>query len=142
MPTVSCRVRTLLCVENTLRRMIAALLALFFGAGPLLPALAVGRAQNEIPACCRKNGAHKCSVPSGEKPKTEQNGKPGLRALCPFPSHAISTATALQSFIPPSPAKLRTGVVPQRPLFNYKVAIASVVSFPGNPKRGPPQPLL
>jgi hypothetical protein len=141
-PTVSSRVRPLLCVENTLRRIIAALLVLFFGAGPLLPALAVGRVQSDVPACCRKDGAHKCSVRRGEKSKTEQSGKPGLQALCPFLSQAVPSATGPQSFVPPSPAELSTAVVPPQPLFSQGVATVLAVSFPGNPQRGPPQPLL
>ena len=138
-PTVSSRVRRLLYLENTLRRGIAALLVLFFGAGPLLPALAVGRVQSDVPACCRKNGAHKCSVRSGEKSKTEQDGKPGLRALCPFLSNAVPSATTPQSFVPPSPAELSAGVVPPQLLLSHGVATVLAIFFPGNLQRGPPQ---
>jgi hypothetical protein len=128
--------------DYTLRRILAALLVLFFGAGPLLPALAVSRVQSDVPTCCRKDGAHKCSVRGAEKSKTEQNGKPGLRAACPFLSHAVPGIAGPQSFVPPSAAELGTGVVPTGPLFSYRVATALAVSSPGNPKRGPPQPLL
>jgi hypothetical protein len=141
-PTVSSSVRTLLYLENTLRRILAALLVLFFGAGPLLPVLAVGRVQSDVPACCRKDGAHKCSVRSAEKSKAEQDGKPVLRALCPFLSHAVPSATVPQSFVPPSAAELGTAVVPIQPFFSYSVITVLVVFFPGNPKRGPPQLLL
>jgi hypothetical protein len=136
------RVRTLLYPEYTLRRILAALLVLFFGAGPQLPALAVSRAQSEIPACCRKDGAHRCSIRSAKKSNAQPNGKPGLGALCPFLSHAVPGIAGPQSFVPPSAAELGTAVVPIQPLFSYRVATVLAVFFPGNPKRGPPQPLL
>jgi hypothetical protein len=136
------RVRTLLYPEYTLRRIFAALLVLFFGAGPLLPALAAGRVQPDVPACCRKDGAHRCSVRSAKKSKAEENGKPGLHAVCPFLSHAVPGIAGPQSFVPPSAAELCAAVVPIQPLFSCRVATVLTVSFPGNPKRGPPRPLL
>ena len=137
--TVSSPVRALLYLENTLRRILAALLVLSLVAGPLLPATAVGRAQSEVPACCRKDGAHKCSVHSAKKSKTEQNGKPDVRAACPFLPHAVASATVPQSFVPPFPAELGTAVVPIQSFFSYSAATVLAVFFPGNPKRGPPQ---
>ena len=136
---VVARVRTLLYPEYTLRRILAALLVLLFGAGPLLPALAVDRVQSDVPACCRKDGAHRCSVRSAEKSKADHNGKPGLRAVCPFLSHAVPGIAGPQSFVPPAAAELGTAVVPIQALFSYRVATVLAVSFPGNPKRGPPK---
>jgi hypothetical protein len=107
--------QTLPCPEYTLRRIPAALLVLFFGAGPLLPvlpALPVGRVQSDIPACCRKGGAHKCSVRIAKKSTEEQDGNPDLRAVCPFLSHAVPGIGGPQSFVPPSAAELGTAVVP------------------------------
>src|ERR1700731_2236258 len=98
-------------LEYTLRRILAALLVLFFGAGPLLPALAVSHVQSDVPACCRKDGAHRCSVGSAEKSKAGQNGKPGLRAACPFLLHSVPGIAEPQSFVPPSPAELGTAVI-------------------------------
>ena len=131
--------------EYTLRRILAALLVLFFGAGPLLPvlpALAVNRAQGDVPTCCRKDGVHRCSVRSAEKSKAERNGEPGLRATCPFLSHAVLGIAGSQSFVPPTATALGTAFIPIQPLFSYRVATVLAASFPGNPKRGPPQPLL
>jgi hypothetical protein len=128
--------------DYTLRRILAALLVLFFAAEPLLAALAVSRVQSDVPTCCRKVGAHKCSVRSAEKSKTEQNGKPDLRAACPFLSHAVPGIAGPQPLVPPSAAELGAAVVPIEPLFSYRVATVLAVFFPGNPKRGPPQPLL
>ena len=136
---VSSPVRALLYIESTLRRTLAALLVLFFVAGPLLPVLAIGRAQSEVPACCRKDGAHRCSVRSREKSKTKQDEKPSLGAACPFLSHALPIATVPQSSVPPSSGELGTAVVPIQPFFSYSVATVLAVFFPGNPKRGPPQ---
>jgi hypothetical protein len=138
-PTVASRVRKLLHIENALRRTLTALLVLFVVVGPLFPALAVGRAQSELPTCCRKDGAHMCSVRSARKSKTEQDGKPGLRALCPFLSNVVLSATAPQSFVPPSPAELSAGVVPSQLLFNHGVATVLTIFSPGNLQRGPPQ---
>jgi hypothetical protein len=128
--------------EHPLRRILAALLVLFFGAGPLLPALAVNHAQGDVPACCRKEGAHRCSVRSADKSKAEQNEKPGLRAACPFLSHAVAGIAGPPSFAPPSAVELGTAVIPIQRLFSYREATVLAVLFPGNPKRGPPQPLL
>jgi hypothetical protein len=137
------RLRTLLYPEYALRRILAASLVLFFGAGPLLlPALAVGRAQSDVPACCRKDGAHRCSVRSAEKSKAEPNGKPGLRTVCPFLSHAFPGIAGPSSFVPPSAAEFGSAAVPIQALFSYRVATVLAVFFPGNPKRGPPQLLL
>ncbi len=130
------------CPEYTLRRILAALLVLFFGVGPLLPALAVSHVQSDVPACCRKDGAHRCSVRSAVKSKAEQNAKPGLRAACPFLSDSVPGIAGLQSFVPPSAAELGTAVIPIQPLFSYREATVLTVLFPGNPKRGPPQFLL
>jgi len=128
--------------DYTLRRILAAVLVLLFGVGPLLPALSVSRAQSDVPTCCRKDGVHRCSVRSAEKSKAEQNGKPGLRAACPFLSHAVLGIAGPQSFVPPTVAALGTTIVPVQPLFSYRVATVLAVFFAGNPKRGPPQPLL
>lgn len=126
-------------LESTLRRILAALLMLFFVVGPLLPAMAVDRTQSEVPGCCRKDGAHRCSVRSAKKSKSEQSGKPALRAVCPFLSNAVVSATAPQSFVPPSPAELSAGVVPPQLLFSYDVATVLTIFSPGNLQRGPPQ---
>src|SRR5580704_14332050 len=126
--------------DYTLRRILSALLVLLFGAGPLLPALSVSRAQSDVPTCCRKGGVHRCSVRSADKSKAEQNGKPGLRAACPFLSHAVIAGPP--SCVPPSAAALGSAVVPVQPWFSYRVATVLAIFFPGNPKRGPPQPLL
>jgi hypothetical protein len=96
----------LLYPEYTLRHILAALLVLFFGAGPLLPALVVGRVQSDVPACCRKDGAHRCSVRIAKKSTAEQDGNPGLRALCPFMSYGAPSAAGPQSFVSPSAAEL------------------------------------
>jgi hypothetical protein len=138
-PTAVARVPTLLYPEYTLRRILAALLVLFFGAGPLLPALALSRVQSDVPTCCRKDGAHRCSVRSAEKSNAGQNGKPGLRAVCPFLSHAVPGIAGPQSFVSPSAAELFAAVVPIQALFSYRVATVLAISFLGNPKRGPPQ---
>jgi hypothetical protein len=140
--TLSSPVRALLYHESTLRRILAALLMLFFVAGPLLPALAVGRVQSDVPACCRMDGAHRCSVRSAKKSKAEQNGKPVFRTVCPFMSYVAPSAAGPQSFVPPSPAELGPAVVPIQPFFSRSVATVRAVFFPGNPKRGPPQFLL
>ena len=128
--------------EYTLRRILAALLVLFFGAGPLLPALAVSHVQSDVSACCRKDGAHRCSVRSADKSTTEQNGKSGLRAACPFLSHTVAGVAGPQLFVPPSAAEFGAAVIPIQRLFSYREATVLTVLFPGNPKRGPPQPLL
>jgi len=128
--------------EYTLRRILAAWLVLFFGAGPLLPALAVSHVQSDVPACCRKDGAHMCSVRSADKSKAEQNGKPALRAACPFLSHPVPGIAGPRSFVLPSTPESGTAVIPIQPLFSYRETTVLAVLLPGNPKRGPPQPLL
>lgn len=47
-----------------MQRGIAILLALIFGMGPL-SAVLPGAADANLPACCRRNGAHRCAMAAG-----------------------------------------------------------------------------
>jgi len=66
------------------RRSLAILLVLFFGSGSLLPAFALIRTQNDVPICCRKEGAHHCKTPEDAKQSEIGDGQ-NLRAACPTP---------------------------------------------------------
>lgn len=110
-----------------------------FCAGPILPALALDRAQSDLPECCRKNGVHMCSVRTAWKIRAEKHGNPLLRALCPFRSHAVLGIRGPQSFVPPSIA-LNSEVVLQPSNLSAYAGLTALRFFsPGNPKRGPPQ---
>src|SRR5580704_10114981 len=98
------------------------------------------RAQTDVPACCKKGGTHTCSVRRTKPP--EKDGKPGVRAICPFASHSNPAVVGHRTFIP-NVVRSSTAFVLQHNDFipGEQISSSSVVS-PANPKRGPPVPVL
>jgi len=73
-----------------MRRLLSILLLAAFGLPVIAPALALGEAPDaHLPACCRRNGAHHCTMrlPSS-------TNAPALSSICPrFPQPSATTPT-------------------------------------------------
>ena len=128
--------------EVALRRIVAAFLVVLFGAGPMLPVLALDRAPSDIPACCKKDGTHKCSVRHSHTDSQNNSGEPSVRAVCPFSSHAEQAIVGQQSVVPSTVRSVASVVLrsPRLPLTQQTARISAVSA--ANPKRGPPEPGL
>jgi hypothetical protein len=123
-----------------MRRFAAILLIVLLGGVPALSALASACASSDVPACCRKDGAHMCAMRHGHaKP---EDGKAKLIAVCPFagkgtpavPGQRAGNVVAASSVSAPIVA----GSVAAKP---QRFALAST-SFLANAKRGPPSVFL
>ena len=67
-----------------MQRLFAILVILFFGSGPVLPVLAMNRAQSGVPICCRKDGGHHCKAPGRETQQSRlDDDEQSLEATCP-----------------------------------------------------------
>jgi len=65
-----------------MRRLIAVLVTLLLTGVPILSALATTPVSSDLPACCKKGGAHMCPVRGSQA--HQKDGKPALYAVCPF----------------------------------------------------------
>jgi hypothetical protein len=84
-----------------MRRALAIFLALFFSLGPLAATLEGGD-DARLPACCRRQGAHHCTMPAqmASMLADAASGTPVLTApsTCPaFPGSAAATPAAPQA---------------------------------------------
>ncbi len=91
------------CIVEKLRRASAILIMTLFSATLITPAVFVFSRQ-ELPACCRKDGSHHCSM-SGRAGETGEESGAALRASpkCPF-FPQTSAATACHDPALPLPA--------------------------------------
>ena len=117
-----------------MRRILAITLMIAFGSPLVLPLLAFSPdPQASLPACCRRNGAHRCSGMAS----AATNG-PAFKAppcpVYPSPSTPLRLTNAAIA-APPAPlaALLRASAPPPlgRPYAHSSIASA-------HPKRGPP----
>ncbi len=121
-----------------LRRIFAAALVFLFVSGPLLPALAVVDGQSNLPECCRKNGAHMCSVQTAARLRAEHGGTPIARAFCPYSSHPLPWFQGARTFLTLTVDSL-TAPISQRNVPRRHNIIPSRTRFAAaHPKRGPP----
>lgn len=83
--------------EGRMRRALSIFLILFFGFGPLTATLSASDEAN-LPACCRRNGAHHCAMSMAMRAWMVRSElrTPGFTAPahCPFYPRTSSTATA------------------------------------------------
>ena len=84
--------------KSQMRRLLSILLVLFFSLGPLAATLEASD-DAHLPACCRRHGAHHCSMTAHAAATMAQNASSETTvtapATCPaFPGTAGATATA------------------------------------------------
>jgi len=80
-----------------MRRIVSILLVALFWAGPV-SALLPASADAQLPACCRRHGAHHCAMSSANGAQTVAGHALAAPAKCPF-YHRSGPATA-PSFTP------------------------------------------
>jgi hypothetical protein len=132
-----------------MRRILSIVLALVVGLGPALasvPANALGLAsgwtrkvdESQLPACCRRNGAHHCSMGTAGGIASQDNAATTLSAACscPYWPHALAS-TAVQA------AALRSASHALPVTIEYHsahrpVIAAGIADRHSWPQRGPP----
>jgi hypothetical protein len=72
--------------KASMRRLNAILLILLLGGVPAFSALEATFASSDLPACCKKDGAHMCAMRHGRTKQEDGNAK--LFAYCPFAGKA------------------------------------------------------
>jgi hypothetical protein len=124
----------------TVRRFTAVWLSLFFVGVPVLSALAATSVSPDLPACCRKGGAHMCSVRRTQA--SQKNGESRLGAVCPFASHTKTAVTNQRARLSVSTNSSAVTALQTRRIVRSQVFIPAGNPLSGNPKRGPPLSLL
>ena len=120
-----------------MRRMLAITLLIAFGSPLVLPLFAATTdPQASLPACCRRHGAHRCTMllPSGSSGPSFQAPPCPLYPTA-FAPPRLATAS-LAASMPPSVEPLRTLAPPPQGERRTRKFIPSA-----NLNRGPPTPL-
>jgi len=129
----------LLCFHSVVRRLISIALVLLFGLPAISPLFALsGAAESKLPACCRKNGAHHCTM-SMEQLEALASGEhfAATPSKCPMFPKAVSPAPHRDlSFN--RPAVLFAEVLSHPALHRQTEAWARVALEGARQKRGPP----
>ena len=119
-----------------MRRLFAALLAVLLGFPPLMPLLSA-ETEAKLPACCRRDGKHGCSMNA----KADTPGPEGVKSrksACPLFSAAKATSPGDTGWTAPG-ASLRFGLVPEfRTGLEQRETKLSTPVFRQASKRGPP----
>jgi len=117
-----------------MRRILAITLLIAFGSPLVLPLLAsTTGSQNNLPACCRRNGAHHCT---GLMPGA--NSGPALQSPpCPnYPSPATPVSLNAAALAAPTASAIELSVAATPPTATHPRAQISILS--SNLLRGPP----
>jgi len=83
-----------------MRRTLALLLIALFSTSLFTPLFAADQ-RPELPACCRRDGQHHCSMPS---PAASQSTRPAVQVRCPLYRGACSFFTGPQTAAVAPPA--------------------------------------
>jgi hypothetical protein len=125
-----------------MRRPIAIFMLLIFGLFLGAPLLATSNLQNDLPACCRRNGSHHCVTRMME-------GDPGSRKVsapaerCPFFPHIGQLTQVQNPAIGPSPAGAFYAALESHPACQTQSEAQRRISFDrSRQKRGPPAAAL
>jgi hypothetical protein len=133
--------RTLL---TYMRRTIAVFMLLIFGSFLGAPLLATSNSnlQNDLPACCRRNGSHHCVTRMMEgDPGSRQVSAPPER--CPFFPHIWQLTPVQNPAIAPSPAGAFYAALQSHPACHTQSEAQRRISFDrSRQKRGPPAAAL
>jgi len=126
------------CYDGCMRRALAILLMLAFSLPLIAPALAFAPDESQLPACCRRNGAHHCALMS-EVSVNASRRLTTISGRCPCPPithlalmlpHALSTQhnSAIVAWMPGRTAVIREAEA------GYRISFLR-----SRQKRGPPQ---
>jgi len=121
-----------------MRRAIALLLMLVFSSMLIAPLFASDPEAN-LPACCRRNGKHHCTMQ--RMPGTD--GSPGfalLREKCPcYPAGTVAVHS--MQFVPESGRRFHAAAYRSSLIVRPEPPAIRAAFLGGHPKRGPPSPL-
>jgi hypothetical protein len=124
---------------KSVTRLVAAALACLFSFLLMSPAI-LSSPDSQLPACCRANGKHKCSMremnmePSDDSPDVKT-----LRARCPYRgSVSLSAAATSRTFLPKTVGAYNTGLIahasgPEQTEARFRISFSRT-----RQKRGPP----
>lgn len=118
------------------RRLTSLLLVLLFAGAPVLSAIATVTVSSDLPDCCKKNGAHMCSIRRGRG--KQEDGKPQLRANCPFGGKATLAVAAQRTGIAADNRSYFMSAPEHRTALGHSISSPLLASHFENPKRGPP----
>jgi hypothetical protein len=128
-----------------MRRLITIALLLILGLPMLSPLLAASASGSALPACCRRDGKHHCSMPSMRTSSNEDGATrrfTSIQERCPF---CPSSIQLFGSHIDP-PYLAETVALPFPSTFALSLAQTEahyrISSDRARHKRGPPYPLL
>jgi len=115
------------------RRLLAISLVLVFGLPLALPMFSAQAAEQNLPACCRRDGRHHCSMPSdGSRSSVSTIGE-----KCPC-APAAPTFLLHGSFTPSTAAAIFAGITQHPAIFAQTQAQLRVSFDRARQKRGPP----
>jgi hypothetical protein len=121
------------------RRLLSITLVLLFSFSLISPLLALGEtAESKLPACCRRSGAHHCTMPPDQLAALA-NGRHFtiVRSKCPmFPQATVAVHHETLSLH--APALLFAEVLSHPAQFRQVEAWARVALAGARHKRGPP----
>jgi hypothetical protein len=116
-----------------MRRLLASLLLVLISLSLVSPVLA-SPARSDVPACCLRNGKHHCEM--GAEISTQ--GKPGLRADCPFRTQGSLFAASNQKLLAASRSDFRIATLPVTTLESLPALPLDLRQNATHGTRGPP----
>ncbi len=122
-----------------MRRTIALALTVIFSFTLIAPVFGPGADAN-LPACCRRNGKHRCMMREMEQPGSGQKGVTSVSEKCPCPP--ASTCAVHSPVFKPEAGKPFHAQAVRRHAPAPRTDLLRDISFlRSHPKRGPPSPL-
>jgi hypothetical protein len=117
-----------------MRRVLASLLVALFSFSLIAPALFASDADSKLPACCRRNGKHHCTMASGQ----ESSGPSLHAARCAdFPSASALPATPIAGF-PGTADAAHIGLATHLAMIAHTESRSQISYSQAGQKRGPP----
>ena len=117
-----------------MRRLNAILLIFLLGGVPALSVLATASASSDLPACCKKDGAHMCSVRRAHR----KDGKPALYAVCQFVGKATTAIPGQRVRLSPITARSVAPTPKGETIGPSQILVPASPRHFQNLKRGPP----
>ncbi|HEU5022445.1 MAG TPA: hypothetical protein VFT60_11150 [Bryobacteraceae bacterium] len=116
-----------------MRRLLASLLLVVISLSLVSPVLA-SAAKSDLPACCLRNGKHHCEM--GAEVSTQ--GKPGLRANCPYRTQGSLLAANNQKLLAVTWIGFRTAILRVTTLESLPQVLPDLRPTASHNTRGPP----